>query len=153
VALTPLPFLDVIPLLALQSSLVIGIARIYRYEITAARARELAMTFGVGFASRTLFQQLSKLGGPPGWALAAAIAASTTAVMGYAAAAWFETGERITSDRLKAMQKRLSKRITEALKSLGGKRPSKETLEAEVGAALEAPLEDNENVRERSGTE
>ena len=65
-ALAPLPFLDVLPLLALQSSLVLGIARIYKYRITPARARELLATFGLGFAGRTLFQQLSKLGGPPG---------------------------------------------------------------------------------------
>ncbi|HRE03776.1 MAG TPA: enoyl-CoA hydratase/isomerase family protein, partial [Ilumatobacteraceae bacterium] len=34
----------------------------------------------IGFLGRTLFQELSKLGGPPGWALSAAIASSTTVV-------------------------------------------------------------------------
>jgi small GTP-binding protein len=142
IALAPLPFLDVLPLLALQSSLVLGIARIFKYKITVGRARELVMTFGLGFAGRTLFQQLSKLGGPPGWALAAAIAASTTAVMGYAAIAWFEKGERVTSDRLKQMNRRLAGRLTDALKGLGRKRPSAKVLEAEVAAALEAPLDE-----------
>ena len=109
VALAPLPFLDVLPLLALQSSLVLGIARIYKYRITPGRARELLATFGLGFAGRTLFQQLSKLGGPPGWALAAAIAASTTAAMGYAAMRWFETGERLTRDKVRALARGLSR--------------------------------------------
>ena len=58
------------------------------------RARELIVTFGLGFVGRTVFQELSKLGGPPGWLLSAAIASSTTVVMGYAAAMWFERGER-----------------------------------------------------------
>ena len=94
IALTPLPILDVFPLLAVQASLVLGIARIYGQRITLARARELVVTFGLGFLGRTLFQELSKLGGPPGWVLSAAIASSTTVVMGRAAAVWFERGER-----------------------------------------------------------
>jgi small GTP-binding protein len=143
IALAPLPFVDVLPLLALQSSLVLGIARIFKYRITVGRARELVMTFGLGFAGRTLFQQLSKLGGPPGWALAAAIAASTTAVMGYAATAWFERGERMTTDRLRAMNQALSARVAESLKALGRKRPRRESLEARVAEALEAPLGDD----------
>jgi len=96
IALAPLPILDVIPLLAIQSALVLSIARIYQYQMTVKRARELVVTFGLGFLGRTLFQELSKLGGPPGWALAAAIASSTTVVMGYAAILWFERGERLT---------------------------------------------------------
>ena len=41
IALTPLPFMDFIPLVAIQASLVLGIARIYNYKITLKRAREL----------------------------------------------------------------------------------------------------------------
>ncbi len=136
IALAPLPFLDVFPLLAVQSSLVLGIARIYGQRITLARARELVVTFGLGFLGRTLFQELSKLGGPPGWVLAAAIASSTTVVMGRAAAAWFERGERAKASDLRAESRSLAKRMLQSLKKLGRRRPQRETVEREVEAAL-----------------
>ena len=140
IALAPIPIVDVVPLLALQSSLVLGIARIYRYRITPARARELLATFGLGFAGRTLFQQLSKLGGPPGWALAAAIAASTTAAMGYAATAWFERGERLTREGARELARNLKRPLVERFRRLGRRRPGRKDLEAEVEAVLaEAP--------------
>jgi small GTP-binding protein len=137
VALTPLPILDVIPLLAIQSSLVLGIARIYNYEITPGRARELAVTFGLGFLGRTLFQELSKLGGPPGWALSAAIASSTTVVMGYAAIVWFERGEKLTGDSLKQLTKNLTDALLNTFKNFGSKKPSKQSLEETLRETLE----------------
>jgi small GTP-binding protein len=140
IALTPLPILDVFPLLAVQGSLVLGIARIYGQRVTLVRARELVVTFGLGFAGRTLFQELSKLGGPPGWMLAAAIAASTTVVMGRAAAAWFERGEKAKASELRAESRSLAKRLLASLKSLGRRRPPREAVQREVEALLsEAP--------------
>ena len=138
VALAPIPILDIVPLLALQSSLVLGIARIYKYRITPGRARELLVTFGLGFAGRTLFQQLAKLGGPPGWALAAAIAASTTAAMGYAATLWFEKGERLTRERVRSVAQGFSGPMLARLRQLGRRKPQKALLEAEIDRALEA---------------
>lgn len=141
IALTPLPILDMIPLLAVQSSLVLGIARIYDYKITAQRARELVVTFGLGFLGRTLFQELSKLGGPPGWLLSAAIASSTTVVMGYAAIMWFERGEKLTGASLAQLTKTITAYLLTALRDLGKKKPDKKTLEEQVKEALEqSPL-------------
>jgi GTP-binding protein Era len=140
IALTPIPILDVFPLLAVQASLVLGIARIYGQRITLGRARELVVTFGLGFLGRTLFQELSKLGGPPGWMLSAAIASSTTVVMGRAAAVWFGRGERATASDLRAESRTLAKRMLQSLKTLGRRRPPREALQREVEAALpEAP--------------
>ena len=140
IALTPLPILDVFPLLAVQTSLVLGIARIYGQRITFGRARELVVTFGLGFLGRTLFQELSKLGGPPGWLLAAAIAASTTVVIGRAAAVWFERGERANASDLRAESRSLAKGMLQSLKRLGRLRPHREAVRREVEAALpEAP--------------
>lgn len=140
IALAPLPILDVVPLLAVQGSLVLGIARIYGQRITLGRARELVVTFGLGFLGRTLFQELSKLGGPPGWLLAAAIASSTTVVMGRAAAVWFEHGERVKASDLRAESRSLAKRMLRSLRGLGRRRPSREAVRREVEAALpEAP--------------
>jgi small GTP-binding protein len=136
IALTPLPILDVFPLLAVQATLVLGIARIHGQRITLTRARELVVTFGLGLAGRTLFQELSKLGGPPGWMLAAAIAASTTVVMGRASAAWFERGEKAKASELRAESRSLTKRLLESLRSLGRRRPPRDALERQVEAAL-----------------
>jgi len=136
IALTPLPILDVFPLLAVQATLVLGIARIYGQRITPTRARELVVTFGLGLAGRTLFQELSKLGGPPGWMLAAAVAASTTVVMGRAAAVWFERGEKARAAELRAESRSLTKRLLESLRRLGRRRPRRDALERQVEAAL-----------------
>ena len=145
IALAPLPVIDVLPLLALQATLVLGIARIYDYKVTLGRARELVATFGLGLLGRTIFQELSKLGGPPGWVLAAAIASSTTAVMGYAAALWFERGERLTGETLRRLTKVVTGHMLDALKGFGRRRPDRRTLEEKVSAALEnAPLPEAE---------
>ena len=150
IALTPLPIVDVIPLLAVQSSLVLGIARIYDYKITPERAKELAVTFGLGFLGRTLFQELSKLGGPPGWMLSAAIASSTTVVMGYAAIVWFEHGEKLTGESLKQITKGLTDYMLQSLRNLGQRKPSKKSLQESVAEALaKSPLAQDRGVLDK----
>jgi small GTP-binding protein len=151
IALAPLPVLDVIPLLAIQSALVLSIARIYQYEITFKRARELVVTFGLGFLGRTLFQELSKLGGPPGWLLAAAIASSTTVVMGYAAILWFERGERLTGDTLKQITKSVTQYLLDSLRGLGKNQPNKQGLQERIAEVLEqAPMADRARLDEEA---
>ena len=141
IALTPLPVIDFIPLTATQSVMVLSIARIYNYEVTLARARELVATFGMGFLGRTIFQQLSKLGGVPGWVLSAAVASSTTIAMGYAASVWFDTGERLSNEALKTLTSSLTNRLVEALRGIGKRKPSKETLQVTIEKSLdEIPL-------------
>ncbi len=150
IALAPLPIVDVIPLLVVQSSMVLGIGRIYSYDITPERARELAITFGLGFLGRTLFQELSKLGGLPGWLLSAAIAASTTVVMGYAAALWFEKGEKPTSDSMKNLTKQLTDTFIDALKNFGKKQPDKKSLEERIAATLsESPIAEHREMLDK----
>jgi small GTP-binding protein len=136
IALTPLPVLDFIPLVATQSVMVLSIARIYNYEITLERAREIVATFGLGLLGRMLFQELSKLGGVPGWILSASIAASTTVVMGYAASVWFETGERLSQETLKKMTKQLTDVLLARLKNLGKRKPGRESLKETIEGAL-----------------
>lgn len=141
IALTPLPFIDFAPLIITQSAMVMSIARIYNYRITIERARELVITFGLGFLGRTLFYELSKLGGIPGWLLGAAIASSTTVVMGYASVVWFERGEKLSSERVKTLTKTLTGYFLDTLKGMGKKRPSRQTLQARMKEAMqEIPL-------------
>jgi len=132
IALTPLPVIDFIPLVITQSNMVITIARIYSYKITFKRAKELIATFGLGMLGRTLFQQLSKAGGLPGWLLSSAIATSMTVVMGYASIIWFEKGEKVSGETMKILTSKITKQMIEALKKKRGKRPSKEEISQDV---------------------
>lgn len=141
IGLTPIPFLDFIPLVIIQSSLLLGIARIYNYRITFSRAWEIIGAFGLGFLGRLLFYELSKFGGPPGWVLAASIAATTTVVMGYAAILWFERGERLTSKSIRQLTKTVTTLLAGRLKRLGKRKPSRSTLSEELQQAInESPI-------------
>lgn len=137
VALTPLPIIDFAPLVITQSVMVLGIARIYNYKITLGRAKELAITFGLGFLGRTLFYELSKFGGLPGWLLAAAIASSTTVVMGYAASIWFEKGEKISQENLKEIMSATTKYLLDRLKRQENGKPGKKKLQKDIASVLE----------------
>jgi GTP-binding protein Era len=137
VALTPLPFLDFIPLVGVQGTMVLGIARIYKQKMTIARARELVLTFGLGFLGRTLFYELSKLSGPPGWLVGAAVAAGTTAAIGYAVTIWFERGIKLSNESIKRISGVVGEVLIERLRSLGRKKPGRLTLQERVRQALE----------------
>jgi len=141
IALAPLPVIDFVPLVITQSIMVLGIARIYNYRINTQRATELVTTFGLGFLARTVFQELAKLEGIPGWILSAAIASSTTVVMGYAAIQWFEKGQKLSSETLKKLTKVLTASMLDTLKSLGKRKPTRKELEDRIrGSLQESPL-------------
>ncbi len=137
VALTPIPIIDFIPLVTLQTVMVLGIARIYSYEITPARAREIIATFGLAFLGRTLFYELSKLGGIPGWLLGTAVAASMTVAMGYAATIWFERGEKLSKDAVNLILRQVTELVLNSLKAIGKKKPSSESLGRRISTILE----------------
>jgi len=136
VGLIPLPFVDLVPLLGIQSGLVLSIARIYGFKITTGRAKELITTFGVGFIARMIFQELSKLGGVPGWVLSAAIAAATTVAIGYAAMIWFAHGERPTQEAMQKVVADVTNHLKEQLIGLGEKKPDRGTLRQRLAQAL-----------------
>jgi hypothetical protein len=87
---------------------------------------------------RTIFQELSKFGGLPGWLLSAAIASSTTVVMGYAAVRWFEKGEKLSAEALKKLTQSLTTNLLETLKSFGKRRPDQKGLRDRITQALES---------------
>lgn len=132
IALSPLPVIDFLPLIANQVGMVMTIARIYQYKITPARARELIGTFGLGMLGRSLFQQFSKFASLPGWLLSSAIATSMTVVMGFAAIEWFEKGERISKERFGQLSKDLSKKMLQRFKQSFTKKPGKRKLKQTV---------------------
>ena len=144
IALLPLPVIDFIPLVITQSVMVVSIARIYSYKITPQRASELVATFGLGFLGRTLFEELSKLGGLPGWLLSAAIASSTTVVMGFAAVRWFDKGQKLSAAALKKLTQEVTTYLLGTLKSLGKRKPGQKGLQQRVKQSLEnLPLAEN----------
>jgi small GTP-binding protein len=144
IALAPLPVIDFVPLVVTQSIMVVSIARVYNYKITPQRASELVATFGMGFLGRTIFQELSKLGGLPGWLLSAAIASSTTVVMGYAAVRWFEKGEKLSTEALKKLTEGMTTALLGTLKNLGKRKPNQKELQQSIVQSLKnSPLAEN----------
>jgi len=135
IALTPLPMISFIPLVGVQTALVLSLARIYGYQITLARARELIVTFGIGLLARSLFYELIKFGGPPGWLISAGVAAGATAALGYGAAAWFDRGERLSRQRLQGISSSVGTSIVGRLR--GRRRPKRAEMENEVRQVLE----------------
>lgn len=128
IGLTPLPFFDLIPLTGVQAGMVLSIARIYGFKINLARAREIIAAFGVAIAARTVFQQLSKLGGIPGWILSAGVASATTVAMGYVSMLWFAHGEKPTQESMQRIITELTLFVRERLAEFGEDRPDKGTL-------------------------
>jgi small GTP-binding protein len=154
IALTPLPFIDFIPLVVTQAILVMGIARIYNYRITVQRAMELVATFGLGLLGRTIFTELSKLGGLPGWLLAAAVASSTTVVMGYAAVRWFDQGQKLSSDTLKKLTQSVSASMIDSLKGLAKRKPKQKGLQQRIAESLnESPMSGSPSVLDKEAGE
>ena len=147
IALAPLPVIDFVPLVITQSIMVLGIARIYNYKITIQRARELVLTFGLGFLGRTIFEELSKFGGLPGWLLSAAIASSTTVVMGYAAVIWFERGDKLSNETLKILTGEMTQYLLSSLKDIFKKKPNKKSLQQRISESLEkSPMAEHREV-------
>jgi small GTP-binding protein len=154
IAVLPLPVIDFVPLVITQSVMVISIARIYNYKITPQRASELVTTFGLGFLGRTLFQELSRLGGFPGWLLSAAIASSTTVVMGYAAVRWFDKGQKLSADALKKLTQAVTTTLLGTLKNLGKRKPGQKGLQQSVTQSLEnLPLAESQAELDREAGE
>lgn len=136
IAVTPWPFLSFFPLITVQSAMVLGVARIYSYRISLARVRELVAAFGLGLLGRAVFYEVAKLGGPPGWLVAAGVAAGTTVAMGYAAAVWFERGERLSSRSVARITRTVGLSIVERLRNFGRRPPARGTLRQQVHDAL-----------------
>ena len=154
IALAPLPVIDFVPLVVTQSIMVVSIARIYNYKITPQRASELVTTFGLGFLGRTLFQELSKLGGLPGWLLSAAIASSTTGVIGYAAVRWFEKGQKLSADALKKLTQKMTTTMLDTLNSLGKRRLGQKGLQQRIIQSLESsPLAESRSALDNEAGE
>lgn len=145
VTLSPLPIVDFIPLTFIQVTLVITISRIYAQPIGKARALEMLGSLGLGFAGRTIFQELIKLGGPPGWAVSATVGTATTITIGYCAINWFAKGITPTTDSFKAMGATVQKRLMKMNLFKNRKKPTSQKLQNDIDIPLKHLTEDLSN--------
>jgi uncharacterized protein (DUF697 family) len=133
--------------------MILGVARIYNYEMNLRRWREVISALGMGFLGRTLFYELIKLGGPPAWLISASVAAGTTVALGYASILWFERGERLSGEAAKRISKIVAEYLVESLKGLGKKKPDRKNLSERIRDALEnSPLAKSSERLEEAGT-
>lgn len=137
VSLTPLPIIDFIPLTMAQVTMVLTLARIYAVPMTYARASELLTTFGLGLLARNLVSQLTKLGGPPGWTVSAAVATTCTVLIGYSCQMWFESGCKPSIQSLRALSQAISEAVLALIKSIGRRRQDRQRLDKAVEEAVE----------------
>lgn len=133
VALSPLPVIDLLPLTAIQATMVLTLAKIYGQEMSWKRGLELLAAFGAGMLGRTLFQQLTKLGGMPGWALSASVASSATVAIGFATMRWFETGKKPSNKDMLEIARQTQQALTSRLR---GKKPGKQQLTEDLEELL-----------------
>lgn len=136
IALIPLPIVDMVPLTAVQIGLMLTVARIYGQRIGVARALEILSTFGVGLLGRTLFHELLKLGGMPGWILAASIAGATTMTIGIVAMRWFESGRKPARGEVQRLMRDVQGRLGRMLKAAFKRKPKKSDLAGRLDAEL-----------------
>ncbi|MGO9570459.1 MAG: GTPase [Desulfomonilaceae bacterium] len=112
VAISPIPLSDVIVLVPIQAGMVVGIAKIYGYEISTERAKEILFVAGSGVVLRYTFQTLVKFLPGVGSLIGPAIAYGGTVAIGEAAIRYFESGMRASADEIADVYKR-AKEIAE----------------------------------------
>lgn len=148
--IVPIPVIDFIPLTAIQCSMVVTIARIYNKPINKTRAMELLSSFGVGLGARTLFQQLSKLAGPPGWVLSMTIATATTIAIGGACVKWFSTGVKPSNDSVNKVGSDIQKKMLSFDFLKRKSKPSKKQIGDKLTASIEHLTQELEAEQESS---
>jgi hypothetical protein len=86
--------------------------------------------------------------------LSAAIASSTTVVMGYAAVRWFEKGEKLSAEALKKLTEQMTTSMLATLKSLGKHKPDQKELQQSIAQSLESsPLAESRSALDNEAGE
>ncbi len=127
-----IPFSSFVPITAIQVAMVLKLARVFGFKLTAARAKEIVVTFGAGLLGRTIFYDLVDLVPVAGYVLGTAIAAGTTMALGYSIAAWFAYGERPSVEATKALGQRLTRVLLERLRRFPSRKALREGIEITV---------------------
>jgi small GTP-binding protein len=128
IALAPIPFATMIPLVTIQGGMVASIAKIYGVNFDARLAKEATALFGAGILARGLYRNLIVLGGLPGWILSSSIAISSTIAIGLASKQWFEFGEKPTRQWVNNRAKELAVIVKDSIVSLWKEKPTSENF-------------------------
>lgn len=89
IGVIPIPGSDILPLIGVQVSMIIALARVFNYPITENIAKEMVKTYLMGQAAKILAAQLAKLI-PFGSAANATVAVGLTEVLGWETAEKFK---------------------------------------------------------------
>jgi uncharacterized protein (DUF697 family) len=116
---TPLPVTDFVPLGVVQVGLTLQLGRVYGYQLTWNRAREVLLTVGGGLGLREGFRQLLKLIPVPGagWLISGLYAAVGTAALGVAAREYWAHGGIGSPREWRRTADQVRKRIWRRLRS------------------------------------
>lgn len=93
IGLAPLPGADIMPICAIQVSMIIAIARVFDIAITKDLAKTMAETFLLGNVGKQLVEQLAKALPFVGSGVNATIAFALTETLGWEKASEFDIKE------------------------------------------------------------
>jgi GTP-binding protein Era len=130
------PFASFVPISAIQVAMVLRLARVFGFHLSPGRAKEILLALGSGLLGRTLFYQLVDLVPVAGYVLGTAVAAGTTAAIGYSVATWFAYGEQPSAEKVKGLSEALTQALVDGLKQAPDRRAVKRSVKMAVADAL-----------------
>jgi uncharacterized protein (DUF697 family) len=101
VALTPLPFADMVVLTPTQIAMIVAIGYFHGVDVTKKRIIELMGILGAGYGLREVARQLTKLIPGAGSIISAAIAFAGTVGLGETANLWFKQQMKVSTEELR----------------------------------------------------
>ena len=111
-----IPFASFIAITPIQIGMVLSLARVFGRDLTPARAKELALTFGSAILGRRIFYYLVDMVPVGGWLLGTAVAGATTMALGYGVATWFATGEKQSLAETSKLAGELSRSLVDSFR-------------------------------------
>lgn len=85
----PIPGADIIPIMGVQTAMIVSLARVFKVSITDEAAKEMAKTFIVGNIGKAIASSLSKIVPVIGSGINATVAAGLTEALGWETAESF----------------------------------------------------------------
>ena len=89
IGISPIPGSDIVPITAVQASMLIGLAKVFGISLTEAAAQQTAKAFVVGNLGKMIASSLSKLTPGLGSAVCATVAVALTEALGWETAEEF----------------------------------------------------------------
>ena len=119
VAVSPIPVSDVLILIPMQAGMVAAIGKLWGYEMSAARVKEIITVAGGGIVLRYAFQVLVKFLPAAGSIIGPVIAYGGTVALGEAALRYFESGMKATPEEIAKVYKQAKEKAEHGFKTSG----------------------------------